>query len=602
MSNEFFREKLYTSPVPLQPEQTDDAFREYFGYKFAQALNDFAWSKAATPSHMVKTYPVALQRAWEEIDSMDATWVWWNQAYETVPMVDMYAHLLHQTVDLACHQNQWSYSNKQALHAYVEEFMNEMRNPQFGICADIAKCVIMNYAERDISESEQDVVRLAATLMAQRIPNNISFNGAYCVDTWVSQPFEDIDVVLQEDQDGVAAKYSIESAVCTSIMNAADSYGACMNVNYDVPQDFAEWKNKMPEVVHDIMQMRNIQLDALSGFHETDISLSDFVGEAEGLYLQYYPELSERFAQEASCFWQSKYGMVYSDDFTPEEVARGFLTLTPLTESQFEAVDGLTSAMSLTERQFFLREFESQLANNPLDVSGAIINAFGKWRSRFEPTFEISNEFVQALNCAMDLDHRASMEFKKIVPVNTIAQEALGRMDTLMEAAGVTADARSAFQQGVLQTPQKNGRDWSFTSLYLLAEDCAPQVDDSPEWQQYWSDTADTSGDAYKVWMQVINETLQEHTSYGGYTFQNQVAQHCAMAGKDTFAALPLALRYQLAQNIETAIQHSESLSSAFKEACLTLPADIQAQIDNIIAHDGDILEQDDIDIADIQS
>lgn len=611
MSNPYFREKLYTSPVPIQPKQIDDAFRECFGYKFAQALNDFNWSKEATPSHMVTTYPVALQRAWEEIDSMDDTWKWWNQAYDTTPMIDMYAHLLHQTVDLACHQNQWSHVNNKALHAYVEEFMSEMRAPTKGLPAAMCREVLQNITmmadgleqqfdiPEELASNGAEVIQMATNLLVEGVPDTIHFEGAWSICEFTGCLKEEFEEHMEDLPDVAATRCPVESAFLTTLLQQTDAI-CVVNIKTLPTNEAQRFFDAIPAMVNQILRDSSLKIDALYAFHNNQVDLQTVLGYDVDKILNLNPQMKNLYDMEAACACEY-HGYTYDNKFDGDDIARGFMQLTPATEDAFECISDLVSVMSLAERQHFLELFQKLYAEHPADCAGAILKAFEQWRNTYDTNPEISGEFLQAGGEAVEYDKQLLEDMKTLIPPKDVVQTALGLMEQLTQRAGVTPDAFQEFHANIT-AGDMSCDDASYTHLYTLAEMCSPCLDENKEWKQWWQQTAGKTPDTYQVWMQVVDTALKLHMQYGGYAFQNPIAQHCAMAGKDTFSALPMELRYQLAQNIEDAVQHEEHLPSCFQEACRMLPEDIQTQIAHLIAHDIDAMEREDIDIADITS
>jgi hypothetical protein len=377
-----FEEKVLSSPIPVVPEAGSD-FQTFFGYHFAQSLNEYNWGPEATPSHMVTTYPVALQRAWEQVNNMDSTWTWWNSVYDTMPMADIYAELLHKTVDLACQQNEWSHKNQVALHKYADAFIQEAQNPQFNIMNQMARQLVMGYMRFNGNEHAQAFATMLADMMRQQLPNNLTFNEAYCVDGWMSCVVEEFAEELDETQEKFGEKYSLEATICRLVSEASTSERFSPSSIDGSSMRFEQWAEQMLEVVHNAIQLGGIQLTELTPFREGTPGLTAFVGYAIDDYLQAHPELQTQFDQESACEMDAHSPFDYSEEYTHEMIIRGFCKPTPLVEESFEIIEDVMRTLNLTERQFFLHQFEFTYGNNPANMAGAVQIAFEMVEDRF---------------------------------------------------------------------------------------------------------------------------------------------------------------------------------------------------------------------------
>ncbi len=595
-----FQEKLYKSNIPVKPELSGDNFREIFGYMFAQSLSQYQWSPEATPSHMVTTYPIALQRAWEDVNAQDETWKWWNHAFETIPMDQIYEELLHKTVDLACQQNEWSHKNRTALHQYVKEFMHEMREPQQGIANATCQQAIMNYAELSIVNDGNSLMTMACELMIEQLPDKVTFDDAYCIDIWMSGMFDNYQTLYEETVNAIGPAYAPEASICRTLMESAVFEGASHNITLETPAGLAALQARMPRVVSGIMEQRCVELDAYSTFHDGEMGLYHFTGEAEQVYLDFYPEIREQFDKEAACFWQSKYGMVYSDRFSSDEIARGFMQLTPLVEQSFQYIAPLVQTMNLQERQTFLRAFTNEFSQNPANMAGALTKAFMRFDAEYEPTIETAAMFDECLTQAGQRDIEFASKYIHKIAAESIIQDALRRFETIVvEYAHTDKAVWEEFKAALLNNKVDVGNGYSYDGLYLMAEGCSQILDNDPNFREYCTEVTGYPPDTYKFWTEKVEFATSAHMQHGGYQFCSALATYCALGAANTFNGLTMEDRHTLAEAMENADMESYcSAALMFERACESLSDDARAALASTIQTEYELMELDDIERA----
>lgn len=396
-----FEEKVLASQVPLQPTAGED-FQAFFGYYFAKSLNEHNWGPEATPSHMVTTYPVALQRAWEQVGNMDSTWTWWNQAYDTMPMADIYVELLHKTVDLACKQNEWSHKNQVALHKYADAFIQEAQNPQFNIMNQMARQIMMSHVKVNGTEAQQAFVTMTADMMAQQLPNHVTFNEVYCVDGWMSVLMEDFAEAHEEAEELYGEHQAVEIAFCRVLAEHSQFESYQPSEADETPARFDAWRKSCIELISGILDFSHIKIEELVPFREDKPGVNAFFGEATERYLQLHPELVEQFRQEEACFWHS--AGESPDSSMDDAILRGFCTPTPLAEESFDIIEDIMRNLSLAERQFFLHQFEFSYGLDPAHMVSAITLSFKFVEDRFGKIPDMEAALTACIEMAQEHD------------------------------------------------------------------------------------------------------------------------------------------------------------------------------------------------------
>ena len=149
----------------------------------------------------------------------------------------------------------------------------------------------------------------------------------------------------------------------------------------ETPARFDAWRKSCIELISGILDFSHIKIEELVPFREDKPGVNAFFGEATERYLQLHPELVEQFRQEEACFWHS--AGESPDSSMDDAILRGFCTPTPLAEESFDIIEDIMRNLSLTERQFFLHQFEFTYGNNPANMAGAVQIAFEMVEDRF---------------------------------------------------------------------------------------------------------------------------------------------------------------------------------------------------------------------------
>ncbi len=585
------RNVLSKAKMPINPAQvTYPEFSEMLGYKFAEFLSKPSmWPSDARPSAMVTTYPVALQKALYEWQHSPEHGNWWNQAYDTTPMANLYHQSLHKAVDIAAQEHHYSENDVKALHNYADAFMNELLEPKLGIGTELCKEMLESWTRisaKNIqellrttpaqAEEARACVATTANVLTKYIPEYANFESVFSMCGFI-EIFTDSELNTRVPKEGIVhEKYPAQATMLKHIMAAHEDGFYTTNEPVQPATQADEFRKVLPQAACELINTWQLQFDSLHEFYPTDVSMDNVFGEYMESYVAAFPELEEQFEHEAACYWQVKFGMVYSDDFTPEQIAHGFITSTPLVESVFNGIEPLTTTMSLQERLDFINIFAQEYGARPLDMAGAVMDAFGRWRDFHDTNPRTSGAFMTAGSHAMNYDAGAAKEYLAKLPPKTVVDNALRMLQ----------DRAKAFEQGLAEYlgTEQNKCDqfvakanayqyapesgWSYANLYTIAE-------------------GTLSRGGYQEWMSCIDAALQDYTRYGGHQFINETAQYIAENSRNTFEALPIKLRAQLAQKLdETVPEQAVCLGQYLRNAVQTLDANIQEQLSNAFNED----------------
>lgn len=598
------RNILSKAVMPINPARvTYPEFHEMLGYKFAEfAAKPSMWPSDARPSAMVTTYPVALQKAFEDWYYSPEYGDWWNELYDTTPMANLYHQHLHKAVDIAAQNQHYSESDIQALHNYADAFMQELLEPKLGIGTELCQEMFESWSHistKNIqellqiapkqAEEARACVSTAAKVLAKYVPEGANFESVFSISGFV-EIFTDGELHTRiPKEDVVREKCPAQATMLRHIMLAHEDGFYTTNEPVQEATQAEEFRQVLPQAAHELINTWPLKFDSLHLFHQADMSMDEVLGDCTEAYIEAFPELKEQFEHEAACYWQTKFGIPYSDEFTPEQIAHGFITSTPLVESIFDDITPLTNVMSLKERQDFINIFAQEYGEHPLDMAGAVMNAFGHWRNFHETNPLISGAFMMVGSDAMSRDTVAAKEHFTKLPPKTVVENALKILQdrsvdyeqSVAEYLGTSQDKCDQFIAQAHAYQYKPESDWSYTNLYTIAQDTLSRA-------------------GYQVWMSCVDAAVREYTKFGGYQFTNGTAQYIAENSRTTFEALPIELRAQLAQKLdETVPEQAVNLADYLKDAVQFLDASIQEQLANAFSEDMNSWEAYDLDMSD---
>lgn len=570
------------------------SFEEMLGYTFAQAIcSKNAWSPEATPSHIVTTYPAALQSAYSEIRHAKGHSAWWNELYETTPMFELYTQDLHKAVDLACKEHQWSDTDKQALHNYVTEFMGELKEPKHNLGTVMCQQTLLAFGENtvkglmkyyDVTEEKAEqglqFLKTAANVLASSVPENANFESTFGIIGFAEVLNDEaISAAYEDEEQAVRDRYPIEGAVLKAILMQCD--GMCStNISVQEAKQADAFQEQLPRIALKIMDNSNVRLDALHSFHDGEIGLGELFDSYAEDYLEAIPELQERYDKEAACFWDWKHQAIYSEDFTTEEILRGFTTPRPITDELVPCVEPMLNNMSLQERQDFLQSFEEHLMDTPLDATDALIQAFKDWRFIHQPTKEIEYGWMLSSLKIAAHDMKMSNEMLQFIPANQVVEQSLQLFEQHITRAGIDAQLWSTMQASIRATPIHISPEWTYAELYALMDEPQQILKSNTQWQAYFKSFGIPEVDTYGLWREVVRDVLRTGAQYGGYEFQSIVAQDCALWARGTFNMLPIPERRELAEHLEREAQsYDGNTSKLFRNACERLSIETQTNV-----------------------
>lgn len=586
-----FHDTVNNSPIPVHPHECGlPTFEDMLVYTFVNSLQSrHMWTEAARPSHMVATYPVALQQANLTLRAAPNYTQWWNTAYETTPMEDLYKQELHASVDIACSQQGWSEKDKAALHNYVDEFMHELHEPKHHIGAGMCRDMLMSFAKMsgeymqdmfDISKTRSYSTRtfliFAADYVAQQIPQSVNFESTFSICSMMESDF--IAEQLENEPDMIREQYPAESAFVRILLDARYNGLPCTNIQTQPAHDARKFAEALPECVRTIIDNSHIRFTGLTAFHEDDIAWDDFVGEFHAEYMERcVPELLERYAKERACIT----GEGMSADgtyFDSDEIARGFVKTSPCVDEVFDYLDPLTEQMSLLERQHFVVAFQMVFNERPWDLAGTLQSTLEYCSDTYVLSEEIEDILPDLLEDAKARDEEFFSQWSDTIPAAKIAEETLSfmrRCGNPAQACEVSEQQYAAFETFVRAQVEAN-LITSYAELGTLAAGYLPS-------------------DAQKQWKAVVCETIGNHTCSGGYEFANRLAASIARHS-DTLMSLSMEQRADFAKALDEAANHCTSLTRTFREACSILDEDTAAYISDTIKKETLSLECEDMD------